>query len=144
LPNHRARVAAGCVVVVGMVGGAAPAAVAQPAIAPSAAHTKVVANCENPQSRPTYRPDRIVAACGGDAVFILRHIRYRHWSRHRAIARAVVRYNSCIPDCVSGNLVDSHATFSLVRPRIHHGRRLFTVVVVHSRRGPSGRYPLGG
>jgi hypothetical protein len=143
LVRNGAGVIAGCLLVLAAGGAALPVAVAQPAAVAKAAHLKVMANCEHRHVQPTYKPRRIVAACGGDAVFILRHIRYHHWSRDRADAHGAVRYNSCEPDCATGRLVVNPARFFLVRPRVRAGRRVFTTVVVHSRRGPSGRYPLG-
>jgi hypothetical protein len=139
----RVRIASSAALVLAVLVSTAPNTVALAQTDATAARTRVVANCEHPHARPEYKPSRIVAACGGDAVFILKHIHYRHWTPVRASASAVVRYNSCTPDCAIGHLVDSHATFALLSPRTAAGQRVFTVVVMHSTHGPTGRYPVG-
>jgi hypothetical protein len=123
-------------------GGAPP-----PSPAPSrsaGALPAVVANCENPQAAPQHKPVRIVAACGGDAVFILSDIRYSSWNPQLASGSAHVRYNSCQPNCAAGHLVTATAKFRLTGARKVRGRVIFTSVLVHSHSGPDGRYPLGG
>lgn len=119
-----------------------------PRPSPSPSHSAsvtpaVIANCEKPEVAPTRRPSRIVAACGGDAVFILTDIRYSGWAARRASGTAHVRYNSCRPYCAAGHLVTGLAIFQLDSPRQVRGRLVFTTVSVHSRSGPHGRYPLG-
>jgi hypothetical protein len=102
----------------------------------------VVANCENPKAAPQRRPNRIVAACGGDAVFILSGIRYSSWSARSAFGTARVKYNSCRPYCAAGHLVAAKARFRLNRPRQFQGHLVFTSLFVQSQSGPDGKYPL--
>lgn len=104
----------------------------------------VIANCEKPAVPPRREPHRIVAACGGDAVFILAGIRYTSWAEAGAAGTAHLRYNSCHPDCAAGRLVTAKASFRLTTPRRVRGHLVFTTVFVHSRSGPTGRYPLVG
>jgi hypothetical protein len=137
------RIASSAAVVLALLGAVAPNTVVLAQTEAAAVRTRVVANCEHPHARPVYKPHRIVAACGGDAVFILKHIYYRHWAHARANASAVVRYNSCTPDCANGHLIDRHATFALVHPRTRARQHVFTFVVMHSKHGPTGRYPVG-
>lgn len=110
----------------------------------AAALPAVVANCEKPSTKPRQEPHRIVAACGGDGVFILGHIHYADWGTRSATGTARLKYNSCQPYCAAGHLVSAKARLRLDRPRQEQGHLVFTTVVVHSHSGPDGRYPLGG
>jgi len=111
---------------------------------PTIAVPAVVADCEKPSSAPQGRPNRIVAACGGDGVFLLTHIRYSSWTAQSASGTAILKYNSCRPYCAAGHLVDAKAAFRLEDAQQLHGQLVFATVFVHSHSGPEGRYPLGG
>jgi hypothetical protein len=109
--------------------------------APSASAThasrpRVVADCFH-KSSVEFKPTRMVVACGGDAVFVLKHISYRQWSSRKAIAHATQRYNGCTPDCADGHLVSSNVTVRLFRPTTHDDRRLFACLVLSGGTGSS-------
>jgi hypothetical protein len=100
----------------------------------------VVANCLHRIKSIRFKPGRLIEACSGDAIFTLRQIRYTNWTSSAAQGHRVQRYNSCNPDCATGNLIDRHVSFRLFRPLTRHGQRVFACMVVDG--GTNESYPI--
>jgi hypothetical protein len=86
--------------------------------------TRVVDNC----LRPHVRPQRIVVTCA-DGGFLLRHLHYRHWGRHRAAGWGKAVTNDCTPSCAEGDFESHKVRFRFDRTKRVNGHRLF----VHAR-----------
>ncbi|HVS68455.1 MAG TPA: hypothetical protein VHE56_07885 [Mycobacteriales bacterium] len=98
----------------------------------------VISDCRDTRTR-VYKPGRFVVACGGDAIFTLRGVRYQDWGLSAAHAVATQRYNSCVPDCASGKEISRSVEVTLFDPRISGGLRLFGCLVVTGGTGESYR-----
>ncbi|HET6818782.1 MAG TPA: hypothetical protein VFH66_16250 [Mycobacteriales bacterium] len=82
----------------------------------------------------------MIVACSGDAVFILRAIRYDAWGRTMATGRGVQRYNDCQPNCASGHPINRPVRFRLFRLTSQGGATVFGCLVLDG--GTDGTYTL--
>jgi len=90
----------------------------------SASKTLFPANC----GRPTYKPTRIVVACG-DANNRLARIRWESYGTDSASGTATAVVNDCEPNCVSGEFHRFHAVVTLNRAKDCGRYRQFTRLV---------------
>jgi hypothetical protein len=100
--------------------------VASPAVASSGSgQTKIVANCAS----PSYKPSKVTLTCA-DANANLIHIHYSTWTASRAAGKATLYANDCNPDCAAGTFTRTPVTFVFKAPKVKHGVKVFTKVVV--------------
>jgi hypothetical protein len=87
--------------------------------------TMVFSSC-----KAAYKPTSIDLC--GDGTLQLQQVVYRSWTSDSAEGTATQSVNNCVPTCAAGKFEKSQVSFSLDKPTVIHGLRLFTRLLIHT------------